>query len=78
MTQLLNADLVQRELNKKGVKRGWLAGFLGISKTAAYVMVRTGVMPETKETQERVVKALSEFLGVKPKDILISERRKTA
>jgi DNA-binding Xre family transcriptional regulator len=69
--ELLNAAMVQRLINEKGLKQKWVLERIGIKRTAGYMLLREGLLPKDDEVRFSVLQKLSTILGVEVSEMLL-------
>ncbi len=69
--EILNAPLVSRALDEKGLKRNWVAKQLGLSRSTGYVMFRSGTLPSDETDRKQVLAKLAKITGLSVTQILV-------
>jgi DNA-binding Xre family transcriptional regulator len=69
--ELLNAAMVQRLINEKGLKQKWVLERVGLKRTAGHMMLREGLLPKDDEVRFSVLQKLSTILGVEVSEMLL-------
>jgi hypothetical protein len=69
--ELLDAELVQKKLEERGLKQNWVIRHMGLRRTQGYQMLRDGFLPKDHEKKNVALEKLSLLLGLQVTQLLV-------
>lgn len=76
--EVLNTEEVRKEISQRGLKIGWVIGYLEMSRTAGHALLRDGQLPKDPDRKSEVLGKLAELLGREVPQILLTLEAKKA